>query len=79
MVNCRCALLQRAKWALDQDELDRLQQRAEYYGLDKSDSFEDFKRKYLKAAQNIGYNGGAKYVPLSTIEECEEYARRSYT
>ena len=54
VVNCRCALLQRAKWALDQDELDRLQQRAEYYGLDKSDSFEDFKAKYLKAAANGG-------------------------
>ena len=53
VVNCRCALLQRAKWALDQDELDRLQQRAEYYGLDKAESFEDFKRKYLSAVQNV--------------------------
>lgn len=56
VVNCRCALLQRARWALDQDELDRLQQRAEYYGLDKSDSFEDFKRKYLDIPTENSYN-----------------------
>lgn len=47
-VNCRCALLQRARWALDADELKTLKERAEYYGLDKSDDFEDFKKKYLK-------------------------------
>lgn len=50
VVNCRCALLQRAKWALDDDELETLKQRAEHFGLDKTDSFEDFKKKYLKSA-----------------------------
>lgn len=48
--NCRCALVQRARWALDEDELDTLKERAEYYGLDKSEDFEDYKKKYLKAA-----------------------------
>lgn len=47
-VNCRCALLQRARWALDADELKTLKERATYYGLDKSKDFEDFKKKYLK-------------------------------
>lgn len=47
-VNCRCALLQRARWALDADELKTLKERAAYYGLDKSEDFEDFKKKYLK-------------------------------
>ena len=51
VVNCRCALLQRAKWALDEDELEELKKRAEYYGLDKAENFEDFKSKYLKAAE----------------------------
>jgi hypothetical protein len=51
VVNCRCAILQRAKWALDDDELDTLKQRAEYFGLDKSDQFNDFKKKYLKAVE----------------------------
>lgn len=50
-INCRCALLQRAKWALDEDELETLKERAEFFGLDKSQEFEDFKKKYLKAAE----------------------------
>lgn len=51
VINCRCALLQRARWALDEDELKTLQERAEFFGIDKSDSFEDFKKKYLKMAE----------------------------
>lgn len=46
--NCRCQLLQRARWALDEAELETLQKRSEYFGLDKSESFEDYKQKYLK-------------------------------
>lgn len=46
--NCRCQLLQRARWALDEAELETLQKRAEYFGLDKSESFKDYKQKYLK-------------------------------
>lgn len=52
-INCRCTMLQRAKWALDDDELDELKRRAEYFDLDKSDSFDDFKKKYMKAAEEI--------------------------
>lgn len=46
--NCRCALLQRAKWALDEDELKTLKERAKYFELDKTKDFEEFKQKYLK-------------------------------
>lgn len=53
VVNCRCALLQRARWALDEAELQTLQEKAAYFGLDKTDSFEEYKKKYLKAAENI--------------------------
>ena len=49
-INCRCTLLQRAKWALDDEELEILKERAEYFKLDKTEDFEDFKKKYLKAA-----------------------------
>lgn len=45
--NCRCQLLQRAKWAMDEKELQTLKERAQYFKLDKSDSFELFKEKYL--------------------------------
>lgn len=48
VINCRCALSQRARWALDEDELETLKDRASYFGLDKSENFEDFKDKYLK-------------------------------
>ena len=51
VVNCRCALLQRAKWALDDDELEVLKERAKYFGLDKTKDFEDFKNKYTEAAK----------------------------
>ena len=49
--NCRCQLLQRARVALDESELKTLQERAEFFGLDKNDDFEDFKKKYLKASE----------------------------
>ena len=47
-IHCRCALLQRAKWALDEDELRTLKERALYYELDKTKDFDDFKSKYLE-------------------------------
>lgn len=51
--NCRCCLLQRARWALDDDELQRLKDRAEYFGLDKTKDFEEYKEKYLKVIDEI--------------------------
>lgn len=49
--NCRCASLTRAKWALDEDELQTLKDRAKFFGLDKTDSFNDYKNKYLQAVK----------------------------
>ncbi len=49
--NCRCALLQRARWALDEEELNTLKDRAEYFGLDKTKDFDDFQKKYLNIAK----------------------------
>lgn len=51
VVNCRCVALTRARWALDETELETLKQRAEYFGLDKTANFEEYKQKYLKAAE----------------------------
>lgn len=56
VVNCRCALLQRARWALDEEELQTLKDRATYFGLDKTKNFDDFKEKYLKAAEEVDKN-----------------------
>lgn len=55
--NCRCTLLTRARAALDKDELKVMQERAEFFGLDKSDSFAEFKKKYLKAAESVENTG----------------------
>ena len=67
-INCRCRVVSVPKWALDEDELQTLKDRAEYFGLDKTDSFEDFKKKYLDASKNVIYNGNAtnKGTVLST-------------
>ncbi len=51
VIHCRCALLQRARAALDKSELETLKKRAKEFGLDKTDNFNDFKKKYLKAAE----------------------------
>lgn len=77
--NCRCALLQRARWALDENELKTLQERAEYFGLDKSDSFAEFKEKYLNAVEKSGESGIIKtdedivYKSFNTGEEVNEF------
>ena len=47
-IHCRCALLQRATWALDEDELQTLKEGASYYDLDKTKDFNEFKSKYLE-------------------------------
>ena len=74
-INCRCAVLQRAKWDLDDDELETLKERAKYFGLDKNDSFEDFKKKYLTAAEApIAQN--TAFMPAKSIEEAEAYAEK---
>lgn len=49
--NCRCVALTRARSALDEKELSTLKERAEFFGLDKTEDFEDFKKKYLKATK----------------------------
>ena len=58
VINCRCQLLQRAKCALDGDELDELKDRAAYFGLDKTANFEDFRRKYMPASIANSENSG---------------------
>lgn len=53
VINCRCALLQRARWALDEAELETLKERAAFFGLDKTKNYEEYKNKYLQAQKNI--------------------------
>lgn len=62
--NCRCALLQRARWALGKEELDTLKDRAEYFGLDKTKDFTEFKNKYLKAAKTLENTGKSGIIKV---------------
>ncbi len=71
VINCRCAVLQRAKWALDEEELQTLQERAEYYGLDKSDSFEAFKENYLDITKEMEDNGSSKEDLIETLNKLQ--------
>lgn len=67
--NCRCQLLQRAKWALDEDELQALEDRAKFFGLDKTKEIDDFKNKYLqlpKNADTMKMNSDVLTEPIKT-------------
>lgn len=73
-INCRCALIQRARWALGEEELEALKERAAYFGLDKAKDFDDYKKKYLKATENVksdeqSIDNGFAYV--KTVEEAK--------
>lgn len=75
-INCRCALLQRAKWALDEDELQTLQDRAAFFELDKTKDFEDFCKKYKVASDSLkkfDITEGGKYTQLK-ISDKNKYA-----
>jgi hypothetical protein len=65
--NCRCTLLTRARAALDADELKVMQERAAFFGLDKTDSFAEFKEKYLKAAETIENTGKSGIIEKGKI------------
>lgn len=62
--NCRCVALTRARSALDEKELETLKQRAEFFGLDKTEDFEDFKKKYLKAAETVENTGKSGIIKV---------------
>ena len=75
--NCRCVALTRSRAALDADELATLKERAEFFKLDKSDSFNDFKKKYLKASETVENTGksGIIEVELDELVPCLKDAK----
>lgn len=70
--NCRCCLLQRARWALGQEELDTLKERAEFFGLDKTKDFEDYKQKYLKLPENADTIDVKEYDVLANTQKLKD-------
>ena len=67
-INCRCALLQRATWALDEDELETLKERAKFHELYVDDNIkEEFRQK-----KNIDLNTFTKRY-LKAIDDIPQY------
>lgn len=56
--NCRCVAVQRARWALGEEELEEQKRRAEAFGLGKNEAkkqqFAEFEKRFLKAAAEEG-------------------------
>lgn len=62
-INCRCTMLTRARAALDEDTLKKLEERAQKHGtvakdkqkveLAQTENIAEFKKKYLKAAEEV--------------------------
>ena len=88
--NCRCVALTRARWALDEDELETLKERAKFFGLDKTKDFDNFKAKYIKATEQDdttsfwNLSGGKADVNYSIVltnrfEEGSETAKAVYS
>lgn len=63
--NCRCVALTRARWALDEKELETLKERAKFFGLDKTEDFDDYKKKYLNAAKTVDNTGKSGIIKVN--------------
>lgn len=77
VINCRCAMLQRAKWALDEEELEKLEEKARFHGFVDEDgnitlnSYNEFKEKFLnysKMASEDSIDWGVRVPNLSAEE-----------
>lgn len=70
-IHCRCALLQRARWALSEAELQQLRNTPEAKALAETSDFEEFKSKYLEITEKLPYSGEkslTKPLESGTIE-----------
>ena len=86
--NCRCAILQRAKWALDEEELERLKDRARQHGLmvkvgkdyghTKAKDFADYKKNYLTATKNMGLSAKVSGNGIPEHEEAKLIKKIDY-
>lgn len=84
VVNCRCTSNTRARWALDEDELQTLKDRAAFFGLDKTKNFEEFREKYLDVSKmaaepeagNDWSSTSPRHISASEKEEIKDYAKQ---
>ena len=78
--NCRCCMLQRARWAVD-DETSYDKWNNETGGIIQCTGYKDFEEKYLKAADELTKSEKSDkipFTPATSISEAEEYARSKF-
>ncbi|MBR1979714.1 phage minor head protein [Candidatus Proelusimicrobium excrementi] len=76
--NCRCVALTRARWALDEEELETMKERAKFFGLDKTEDFIEYKKKYLKAAETLKNEGKSGKIDVGkTLHALERMTERN--
>lgn len=76
--NCRCHCLQRTRWLLDDEELQILKNRAEFFGLDKTKDLEEFKEKYLKASKTLDNSGKNGIIKETEMLKKDDDARKDF-
>jgi len=76
VINCRCVVLQRARIALDEEDLEEMKERAAFFGLDKTENFNEFRQKYLdiyrssgKAGDTDGYTTIDEVIPFDFTDK----------
>lgn len=82
VINCRCALLQRARWALGNDYTKWSEDAEVVYSDDgtaqlaiiEAKNYSEFAQKYSKAVEKMEENGKIVYKESATIEEAKKFA-----
>ena len=46
--NCRCDVQHLARWMANDDELSNMKDRADYFGINKTKNFEDFRERFME-------------------------------
>ena len=84
VINCRCALLQRARWALGND-FTKMDNKSGNFLKIKANEYDDFKKKYFaklknKEIENIDITENGKYKRLSfnNIKDYKKYITPEY-
>ena len=83
--NCRCALLQRARWALGNDYTKWSEdapvvindEGTTQFTIIEAKNYESFKKQYKEAVEKMGESGKIVYKEAATIEEAKKYAKET--
>lgn len=75
-INCRCTSVIMSKKLLDKTMLEELQENAKVWGLDTTDSIEEFKKRYMKAAETVDKSGKSGIIePGGTLDKFDRKTR----